>query len=224
MMALIAFGTVTASAQQEGAAALGVPHEAPAPPQGGPVSDVPGPQDSPWDANAFPSFDEPLPRDEPARPSKFHLGFDVSWHRARIRFLTPVEYAVAGCGCGMANLNADLLRGTLSIGWAGLALEGSFSRAIRTDNPFNQWTVGVRLDTGYDAAVSLAIRLAYLRRGGAVAGEGGRGSAALQFRLWRFMVAYAEIGADVTTVPANADTVLSYALTYGAGLRFVIAP
>lgn len=158
------------------------------------------------------------------RPSTpFHVSVGFAWQRAQLRFVTPLEFAVAGCGCGMENRAADLMRGSASIGWAGLSVEGSVARSIRTPEPFTQWAVGVRLDTSYRAALSLAIGAAYVRRTGAILGEGGRASAALQLRFIRQIVIYAEGGVDVTNAPQNDETLLSYSFFYSVGLRVVLA-
>ena len=57
---------------------------------------------------------------------------------------------------------------------------------------------------------------------GALGGEGGRLAAALQIRLIRQLTIYAEGGVDVTNVPQNDATILSYSFFYTAGMRVVI--
>ena len=163
--------------------------------------------------------DDALGEDKPAR---FHLGVDVSWQRAQVRFITPADIAF-DCGCGVQAFRSDVVRGTVSIGWAGLALEASFARSPNAPIDFHSWTAGVRLDTSYDAPFSLALRFAYLRRVGDLLGTGGRASVLLQVRVVRQFVLYAEGGGELVDVPADSDTLLSYAFFYGGGVRMVFA-
>lgn len=156
------------------------------------------------------------------KPARFHLGVDLSLHRADVRFVTPAEIAL-GCGCGVQAFRSQLVRGTVSIGWAGLALEASFARSPGAPLDFHSWTAGVRLDTSYAAPFSLAFRLAYLRRVGDLVGEGGRASVALQVRIVREFVLYVEGGGEVVDVPSDANTLLSYSFFYGGGVRVVFA-
>lgn len=160
--------------------------------------------------------------EEPSEPSNYHLGVDLSWQSLRIRYITPVAIAAPDCACGMADVPSNLLRASLSIGWSGLSLEGSVARAIATDEPFYVWTAGLRLDTAFRGTLSLGIRMSYVKRTGSVTGSGGRFGGALQIRIVRQFVLYAEAGVDVLDVPQNADTVFSYAPFYGAGVRAVV--
>lgn len=156
------------------------------------------------------------------KPERFHLGVDLSWHSADVRFVTPAAIAL-DCGCGMQAFRSQLVRGTVSIGWAGLALEASFARSPGAPIDFHSWTAGVRLDTSYAAPFSLAFRFAYLRRVGGLEGEGGRASVALQVRIVREFVLYAEGGGELVDVPEDSDTLLSYSFFYGGGVRVVFA-
>lgn len=155
-------------------------------------------------------------------PSRFHIGLDVAWRREQVRFLSAATFV--GCDdCAPPPMSGDGLRGSASIGFAGIALEGSLAMPYRGDAP-TTWTLGARLDTGYASPVSVAFRLAYLRRWGELSGIGGRLGLALQVRVVRAIVGYAEAGLDVVTAPPDSQAVLSYAAYYAAGLRFVFAP
>lgn len=158
----------------------------------------------------------------PSEPSPFHMGVDLSWQSLRIRYLTPIALAAPDCACGMEDVTSNLLRASLSLGWSGISLEGSIARAIAADEPFYVWTAGVRLDTSYRGALSLGIRMSYVKRTGSVTGTGGRFGGSLQIRVVRQFVLYAEAGVDVLDVPQNDDAVFSYAPFYGAGIRAVI--
>lgn len=167
-----------------------------------------------WPSQAF-AEDEP--------PERFHLGFDLAWQRARVRFVSPAAIAL-DCECGVQPFVADVVRGTASVGWAGIAIEGGFSRAANAPmDDFLSWSVGVRLDTSYAAAFSMAFRFAYVRRVGGLPGTGGRASLSLQMRIVRSVVLYAEAGGEVVDVPSDPETVVSYAFFYGGGLRFVFS-
>lgn len=155
-------------------------------------------------------------------PSAYHLGVDLSWQSLRIRYLTPIAIAAPDCACAMEDVPSNLLRASLSIGWSGISLEASIARAIATDEPFYVWTAGLRLDTAYRGALSLGIRMSYVKRTGSVTGTGGRFGGALQIRIVRQFVLYAEAGVDVLDVPQNDAAVFSYAPFYGAGIRAVV--
>ncbi len=152
-----------------------------------------------------------------------HIGLDAQWSRQQIRFISPGDFVdCEGCA-GLQDVQADMLRGTLSFGLGGIALEGSIAQTYQGPHRLGTWSAGVRLDTSYDAVVSAAFRFHYLRRWGDLEGNGGRAAFLLQVRPIRAIVLYAEVGADVTNVPGFTETLLSYTITYAGGLRFVFA-
>lgn len=155
-------------------------------------------------------------------PSPWHLDVDLAYGRTRVGFVGMQN--VTGCpdgGCGPAGYDVDTARLSAALGHAGFNLEGSLTAPLAGPSPgYAALSAGLRIDTGWDAVLSLTLRMAYVRRLGDAPGEGGRGGIGINLRPVVGVVLHGGISADVTGVPATMNrTFFSWSTFVGGGLR-----
>jgi hypothetical protein len=150
----------------------------------------------------------------------------VAYAQHEVAFVSATDFVplCAEPPCDVADFAAPLFRGAIAVAHAGFALEASLGvpLGLPDDRPLVVWSAGVRIDTGWDAFLSLMFRFAYVRRWGDLEGEGGRAGIGIQIRPVQAIAGYAEASIDATTVPTvmnDAGTLFSYSTFLGGGLR-----
>lgn len=161
--------------------------------------------------------------------SEIHVDLDFAIADSGVKFVGPETVVPALCEglsrCDNYDFDATMLRGTLGVGLTGLTLEGSIDYPISGSDLSNRylvWSVGVRIDTSDDSWLSLHFRFHYVNRWGELTGSGGRAGIGLVLRPFKWVGAYAEASADVTSVPTemnDAGTLFSYSTFLGGGIR-----
>jgi len=123
--------------------------------------------------------------------------------------------------CGPADYALETARVAAAIGHAGFNLEGSLTAPLGgSSSGFAAWSAGLRVDTGWDALLSVTLRMAYVRRTDAAGGEGGRGAIGINLRPLVGLAFYGEASADVTSVPSSMNgTFFSWSTFLGGGVR-----
>lgn len=157
-------------------------------------------------------------------PSPWHLALDAGYGRARVGYLGLANVAPADAPIEQPPQDANLetLRLSAALGLAGLALEGSATISLG-QQAYVAWAAGVRLETSWQAALSVAFRIAFVERTGTAPGRGGRIGIGLSLRPVLPVALYADAFAEATTPPAalrDAGTWLAYALVWTGGVRF----
>ncbi|MEM9192134.1 MAG: hypothetical protein AAGF12_23380 [Myxococcota bacterium] len=164
--------------------------------------------------------------------SGLHVDLDLAMAETRVKFVGAETVVPGLCdsltGCDNYDFSAVMMRGTLGVGFTGLVLEGSVDYPVSGEvlsNRYFVWSVGVRVDTSDDSWLSLHFRFHYVNRWGELTGTGGRAGIGLVIRPFRWIAAYGEASADVTTVPGemnDAGTLFSYSTFLGGGVRLYL--
>ncbi len=161
----------------------------------------------------------------------FHLDFDLAFGLTNIRFVSPSDVVSALCteggACDPADFSTAVVRGAFAVGWEGMMLEATVEHPLENVALMDSviWTVGTRVDTAPKGWLSMQVRLAYVRREGALAGEGGRVGLGLLIRPFDFGALYGEATGDITSVPAmmnEGGTLFSYSYYFGGGIRIYV--
>lgn len=181
-----------------------------------------------WTASAF--AEEGSAEDE---PSILHLDLDAAVRRAGIQFFSasdvspicldgnPVET------CTPIEFSAWLLTGRVGLGFQNFTLEASMTKSVQAAFEYFAWSAGVRLDTSYQAIISMFFRGAIVQRFGDLEGVGGLLGAGIQVRATHWLVPYVEAEIEATSVPEaifDAGTLFSWSTRLGFGLRMSFTP
>ncbi|MCC7539292.1 MAG: hypothetical protein IT379_23920 [Deltaproteobacteria bacterium] len=160
--------------------------------------------------------------DEDDPPSPWNVGLDVSLGVAQVEFpaVDVPEEVAAATGQAPAARTTEVVRLIASAGFGGLALEGGLTTSL-SGGDYLGWTLGVRLESSWDASFAIAFRAAYVERLD-VDGQGARVGIGVVGRPTLALSLYAEAWTEATSIPDGmhlTGALFSYVVSGSAGVR-----